>query len=36
MSQPIDLRTGFDLTNPQSQKKVLDILEKQSEYTLPI
>ena len=27
--QPIDLRTGFDLTNPQSQKKVLDILEKQ-------
>ena len=27
--QPIDLRTGFDLANPQSQKKVLDILEKQ-------
>ena len=27
--QPIDLRTGFDLSNPQSQKKVLDILDKQ-------
>ena len=27
--QPIDLRTGFDLSNPQSQKKVRDILDKQ-------
>ena len=27
--QPIDLRTCFDLSNPQSQKKVLDILDKQ-------
>ena len=27
--QPIDLRTGLDLSNPQSQKKVLDILDKQ-------
>ena len=23
--QPIDLRTGFDLSNPQSQKKVLEM-----------
>ena len=27
--QPIDLRTGFDLTNLQSQKKVIDMLDKQ-------
>ena len=27
--QPIDLRAGFDLSNLQSQKKVLDILDKQ-------
>ena len=29
VGQPIDLRTGFDLSNPQSQRKVLDILDKQ-------